>query len=987
MLLKHNMKAFTGGLRIFLAVLLLIICEPSISANTMVQTSFEEYNLGDIKNQDKWEVLSASGEIFDAESHSGDKALKAKGKFNLSYSGWGASETGLAGLVYFDMYINVKNMSTGKIYARLYDRTPKNSTKRAFEIELQTPDSDGLGKIKLTSSPSKTISKGYKIGEWFRISACVDLEAEKIKLAVNGSLIDGEYNLRESWDPKTLGRESGIKEIHYLNIETNDANTEVIYDDIYIGNSPIGDVSFGEISEERTVKINQPTIGTITIEPQKDIYVKGDIVKFICTMPKGYKLASWTNDLSGKENPLEVTIEKNLTVGADVVINEQNPPAKYTLTVIPTDHASFKISPESADNTYYEGSEVTITVSPNPCYQFDGWTGDASGVDKTISIIIDSEKTIGANISVYSKEPTTYHVKTATEFKKALDKLNPGDVVVVADGVYDLGGQQTISIGGCEDYPILITAENIGGAELTGKSAFTLRDVDFVTIRGFVFTSIDKTAVKMESSRYCRVTQNEFRLNETTSNKWIVIGAHYEDTYNRSWSNRIDHNLFTGKTMPGNYITIDGVSSAHEPSQYDMIDHNHFKNNSPRANNEKETIRVGWTELSGGNSYTNIEYNLFEDCDGDPEIVSIKSCYNTIRHNTFRRCLGTVCLRQGAYNTVDGNFFFGEKKTAESDGRILGCGGVRVYGIGHVVVNNYFEGLTGSMWDAAFALTNGDKANGGDLNNNSHLVPENIIFAHNTLINNLSDIEVGYDNNGKYSKKPMNCTIANNIFINDNTNHIKFYTAAHKSCLKPINNIIWLPSHEKGDVEFKAEEASYKNPGLLFTNKVAGTNQLLPNAVYKIQTNSPALMSANRLEVCQHDFEGQLRDEKTSIGADDISTSKVKSGVIDESHVGPNAIEFKLEEDSMTSINEILESDSVELCYDKNTNSINIKNNSSATHANVAVYNSVGQCILKRDISLNQGNNMMILPQSAYCNLLLVRVTADKVTKILKYIQ
>jgi hypothetical protein len=41
---------------------------------------------------------------------------------------------------------------------------------------------------------------------------------------------------------------------------------------------------------------------------------------------------------------------------------------------------------------------------------------------------------------------------------------------------------------------------------------------------------------------------------------------------------------------------------------------------------------------------------------------------------------------------VEGNYFFGEGKTVESDGQKLGCGGVRVYGIGHVVVNNYFEG-------------------------------------------------------------------------------------------------------------------------------------------------------------------------------------------------------------------------------------------------------------------------------------------------------
>ena len=295
----------------------------------------------------------------------------------------------------------------------------------------------------------------------------------------------------------------------------------------------------------------------------------------------------------------------------------------------------------------------------------------------------------------------------------------------------------------------------------------------------------------MEGSRYCRVTQNEFNLNEEKSNKWVIIGAHYQDTENKSCGNRIDHNLFEGKTQPGNYITIDGVSKAHQPSQNDTIDHNHFRNNSPRAANEKESIRVGWTDLSGGSSYTVIEHNLFENCDGDPEIISLKACYNIVRYNTFRRCLGTVCLRQGAYNRVEGNYFFGEGKTVESDGQKLGCGGVRVYGIGHVVVNNYFEGLTGDKWDPVLAITNGDKSNGGDLNNSSHLVPEKLIFAHNTMVNNKSNIEIGYDNSGKYTKKPVNCQIKNNIILTNTTDCIKLYTENHRSSIVLDNNIFY----------------------------------------------------------------------------------------------------------------------------------------------------------------------------------------------------
>ena len=119
-----------------------------------------------------------------------------------------------------------------------------------------------------------------------------------------------------------------------------------------------------------------------------------------------------------------------------------------------------------------------------------------------------------------------------------------------------------------------------------------------------------------------------------------------------------------------------------QQSQHDTISYNIFKNNGPRAANEKESIRVGVSTLTRSSGYTVIEHNLFEDCDGDPEIVSIKSCDNIVRFNTFRRCLGTLSFRQGVRNTAEGNYFFGEGKTGTFTNNgvtgTIGCGGMRV---------------------------------------------------------------------------------------------------------------------------------------------------------------------------------------------------------------------------------------------------------------------------------------------------------------------
>jgi poly(beta-D-mannuronate) lyase len=81
------------------------------------------------------------------------------------------------------------------------------------------------------------------------------------------------------------------------------------------------------------------------------------------------------------------------------------------------------------------------------------------------------------------------------------------------------------------------------------------------------------------------------------------------------------------------------------------------------------------------------------------EIISNKSCHNTIRYNTFFESEGSLTLRHGNHAVVYGNFFIGngQKKT----------GGIRIIGEDHVIFDNYFHGLKGTGARAAISFTNG----------------------------------------------------------------------------------------------------------------------------------------------------------------------------------------------------------------------------------------------------------------------------------------
>ena len=451
------------------------------------------------------------------------------------------------------------------------------------------------------------------------------------------------------------------------------------------------------------------------------------------------------------------------------------------------------------------------------------------------------------------------------DLKNAINSALPGDTVTVKNGSYDSGTSITITNSGSEAKSIVIKAEEIGEVELKGETYFDFRQCEYIVLEGFNFTSQNVTAVKLQACNNIRITRNRFAIKETESVKWILIGGVWNDPNAFSHHNRIDHNLFENKSYPGNFITIDGSSEpTYISSQYDRIDHNHFKMNTPRAENEKESIRVGWSEISQSSGFTVVEHNLFEDCDGDPEIISVKTCDDTVRYNTFIRCAGTLSLRHGNRSSVYGNYFFGENKA--------GTGGIRVYGDDHLIFNNYFEGLTGTKWDAPITLTNGDADVSSSLS--KHFRINRAIIVHNTLVNNTHNIEIGFTNNGNYSKEPRDVTIANNLIIANANKVVEVLSTPTNFTWK--NNIFYTT--QTATVGFNLDSIAYTNE-----------NPLLEKDLFFKQTiNSPSIDKIEQtFDFISTDIEGQTRTLPFDIGADEYSSDSLFYNPLTEFDVGP----------------------------------------------------------------------------------------------------
>jgi uncharacterized repeat protein (TIGR02543 family) len=132
-----------------------------------------------------------------------------------------------------------------------------------------------------------------------------------------------------------------------------------------------------------------------TTDPAPEIYTYDSGTRISITALPGdeYRFSGWTGDVpSGHENdnPLTLTMDSNKSITANFI-------QQYTLTIVAGTGGTTNPSPGSyAHDT---GTNVSVTAIPNSGYNFSGWSGDASGTTETITITMDSDKSITASFT------------------------------------------------------------------------------------------------------------------------------------------------------------------------------------------------------------------------------------------------------------------------------------------------------------------------------------------------------------------------------------------------------------------------------------------------------------------------------------------------------------------------------------------------------------------------------------------------------------
>ena len=440
----------------------------------------------------------------------------------------------------------------------------------------------------------------------------------------------------------------------------------------------------------------------------------------------------------------------------------------------------------------------------------------------------------------------TIVVTSIAELQKAINDAKAGDIILLKKGVYTATADILINKAGTKQRPITIAAEESGNTEITGSGGFNLQNpASYIIIRGFKFTHEASKARCSQGSSFCQWTQNIFETPGTGDYLTIAGSDH-----------QVDYNTFQNKDSLGKFIAIKGAGS--QIAERLWIHHNYFRTHKNQGNrNGAEALQFGLSGFSLSSSNSIVEYNLFEDCDGENELISVKASRVTVRYNTIRNCPAQFTLRHGNFNQVYGNYF-------------INTPGLRIFGDDHLIYSNHFENCS-----IGINIGNGgaEVADGAPLT--SHDRPDRVLIAFNTLVNNKTNIVQTARNNGLGSTY---ITIANNIIQGG---------GPAASIVGPATNHFW-----EGNIIFNTAGAGDMSVGsfiILDPKFVKDTS-----GEYHLQKNSPAIDAGKgNYSTVMVDMDGQFRKSPLDVGADEFSTTAVIAKILSPVDVGYTAGKFK----------------------------------------------------------------------------------------------
>jgi len=440
------------------------------------------------------------------------------------------------------------------------------------------------------------------------------------------------------------------------------------------------------------------------------------------------------------------------------------------------------------------------------------------------------------------------------EFFTAVKNAQPGDVITLANGEYDVKDVPRFKERkGNAENPIIVRAQEPGKVILKGSTGYKFEECKYFIWYGFHHAHKsaegESSNISFEDGNNNRFARCEVNLDDNDNSKrhWLRIS--------NCEAIKVDHCHFHHKKSEGQFCNV-FLPDDNEPGkgpifEYNYFEHQDFGEHLPPGTSYGdaggEAIQMGHSSHAGRFYRAILRYNCFEKCNGDGEIVSNKSCGNLYYNNTFTDCDGSLTLRHGHSTAVLANYF-------------KSCG-LRVCGADNLIANNHITDNSRDGNRRPLVIHNGKEEGSYERVEDNHIILNT--FANGSGRAN----QIVIWGSGDGSKQPKNNKFRGNIITGENGMLLKLNN--NDSSNKITDNIGWA-TDDAEDGDLSSDMATLDEDPLLTRDS---------DGIYRLQSGSPArnkFQDTPFEELTNVDIDGEERGPDTDAGCDQFSTESKK---------------------------------------------------------------------------------------------------------------
>jgi len=197
-------------------------------------------------------------------------------------------------------------------------------------------------------------------------------------------------------------------------------NTNYVVSDVLVDGGSVGAVTsftFNNVTANHSISatfapgnfpLNVTVVGpgTVAKNPNQATYPHASVVQLTATPGSGNVFLGWSGAATGTTNPVNVTMNGTTNVTATF---------SYRLDINITGGGVVNQTPPGVNHA--PGTVVQLTAVPNAGYNFNSWSGSATGSANPLNVTVDQNKTVIANFVL-----NTYVLSLSTVGSGAISK-------------------------------------------------------------------------------------------------------------------------------------------------------------------------------------------------------------------------------------------------------------------------------------------------------------------------------------------------------------------------------------------------------------------------------------------------------------------------------------------------------------------------------------------------------------------------------------